>query len=78
MNSWDCFGTTITEDTTVTVSEERSLEDLAEGDVIVAVGETDDDVLTATSIQLGDAGFGAFGGPGGGRPPAGASDLEEG
>ncbi len=69
---------TITEDTTVTVSEERSLEDLAEGDVIFAVGATDDDVLTATSIQLGDGGFGTFRGPGDGQPPAGASDLEEG
>jgi len=68
----------ITDDTTVFVTEERSLEDLAEGDVIVAVGDTEDDVLTATSIQLGDAGFGAFGGPGGGLPSAGASDLEEG
>lgn len=69
---------TITEDTTVTVTEERSLEDLAEGDVIVAVGEMADDVLTATSIQLGDAGLGGFGGPGGGQLPAGAPELEEG
>ena len=52
---------TVTEDTTVIVTEERSLADLAEGDDIVAVGETTDDVLTATSIRLGDAGFGRSG-----------------
>ena len=69
---------TVVEDTTVIVTEERSLADLADGDVIVAVGETADDVLTATSIRLGDAGLGAFGGLGGGQPPDVPSDPEEG
>ncbi|MET0729166.1 MAG: DUF5666 domain-containing protein [Acidimicrobiales bacterium] len=69
---------TVVEDTTVIVTEERSLADLADGDVIVAVGETADDVLTATSIRLGDAGLGAFGDLGGGQPPDVPSDPEEG
>lgn len=58
----------IDDDTTFTVTEDRSIGDLAEGDTVVVVGEAgDDDVVTATSIRVGDGlGFGA-GGPGG--PP---------
>lgn len=56
----------ITADTTFTVTEERSLDDLAEGDTIVATGEAgEEDVVNATTIRVGeDLGFG-FGGPGG-------------
>ncbi len=59
---------TIDDDTTFSVTEDRSVGDLAEGDTVVVTGEAgDDDVVTATSIRVGDGlGLGA-GGPGG--PP---------
>jgi Domain of unknown function (DUF5666) len=61
----------ITDETTITLNEERSLDDLAEGDTILAVGETDGDVVTADSIRIGDLGFGGAGFPGGGQFPGG-------
>ena len=68
---------TVTDSTTVTVSEARSLDDIAVGDTIRATGdpdaESEDGVVTATSIQLGDLGLGRFGG----RPgAAGGTDDE--
>lgn len=66
----------INDDTTFTVTEDRSLDDLAEGDTVVVVGEAgDDDVVTATSVRVGDdLGFGS-GGPGG--APGSSSDDGE-
>lgn len=65
-------------DTTFTVTQERSLEDLAEGDTVVVAGEAgDDDVLTATSIRVGDTfglGAGGPGGPGGATGTPSADD----
>ncbi len=57
---------TVDGDTTFTVTEERSLDDLADGDTVLAVGDTGDDgVVTATSIRIGDGLVLGFGGPGG-------------
>lgn len=71
---------TVDDDTTFTITEDRSLDDLAEGDTIVATGETgDDDVLTATSIRIGDGGGFGPGGPGGpaGSVPGDSADTGE-
>lgn len=60
-------------DTTVTTTDEASVSDLAEGDSLTVVGETDDDGnVAATSITEGATGFGA--GMGGGTPPSGGSN----
>jgi endonuclease YncB( thermonuclease family) len=63
---------TTTADTTVTTTNEATVADLAEGDTVRVIGETDDDGnVTATSVSEGDLGFG---GPDvqGGQVPTGA------
>jgi len=70
-------GSTVTvttaDDTTVTTTIDSSVAELAAGDEITVVGESDDDGnVTATSISSGSAGFGGFGG--GGTPPTGTED----
>jgi len=53
---------TTTDDTAVTTTDEASVSDLAEGDSLTVVGETDDDGnVAATSINEGAAGFGGMG-----------------
>ncbi|MCB1039182.1 MAG: hypothetical protein KDA94_06590, partial [Acidimicrobiales bacterium] len=61
----DTVTVTLSDDTTISVSEQIEVADIAEGDTISAMGETADDVVTATTIRVGDAGFGG-GFPGGG------------
>ena len=59
---------TTSTDTSVTTTEESSVSELAEGDTVTVIGETDDDGnVTATSISEGETGFG--GGGMGGTPP---------
>ena len=59
---------TTSTDTSVTTTEESAVSELAEGDTVTVIGETDDDGnVTATSISEGAAGFG--GGGMGGTPP---------
>jgi len=70
-------GSTVTvttaDDTTVTTTVDSSVAELAAGDEITVVGESDDDGnVTATSISSGSAGFGGFGG--GETPPTGTED----
>ncbi|TQL41941.1 myosin-like protein [Homoserinimonas aerilata] len=60
-------GSTVTvtagSDTTITTTEESSVGELAEGDTLTVVGETDDDgTIAATSISEGERGFGGFSG----------------
>lgn len=69
---------TTSDDTTVSVSEEISVSDIAVGDTITAQGETADDVVTATTIRVGELGQGfpwgggfPGGGPGGGQGQGG-------
>ena len=58
---------TVTTSTDTTVTVEGEVSDLATGDTVTVIGETDDDGnVTATSISEG-AGLGGF--PGGGTPP---------
>ena len=62
-------GTTVTvttsDDTEVSVSEEIEVSDIAEGDTVMVMGETSDDVVTATTIRVGELGGGFRGGPDG-------------
>ena len=59
----------LTDDTAVSVTQDLSVDDLEEGDEVRVMGETDDDVVTAAVIQVGDAGFtGPMGGPPGVAP----------
>ncbi len=74
-------GTSVTvslgDDTTFTITEDRSFDDLAEGDTVVVVGEAgSDDVVTATSIRIGDTIGVGPGGPGG-APGAPSPEDEE-
>jgi hypothetical protein len=71
---------TTTSATKVTVTKTRTLGDVHVGDTVRAMGETSGDVVTARSIQIGDAGFGPgagfqrFGsGPGAGNGPTGTT-----
>jgi len=58
---------TVTTSTDTSVTVEGEVGDLATGDTVTVIGETDDDGnVTATSISEG-AGLGGF--PGGGTPP---------
>ena len=74
-------GTSVTvsfdDGTTFTVTEDRSFDDLAEGDTVVVVGEAgSDEVVTATSIRIGDTLGVGPGGPGG-APGAPSAEDEE-
>jgi hypothetical protein len=51
---------TVGSDTTVTVTEEGSVSDLAVGDTITATGESTDSGVTATTITEGGSGMGGF------------------
>jgi len=51
--------------TTFTVMKSASLADIKVGDTITATGDSSDGVVTATSVRIGDTGFG----PGGGGFP---------
>ena len=62
---------TVSSSTTVTVSVERTLADIAVGDSISASGETDGTVVTAETIQIG---AGGMPGAGGSMPPGQPSD----
>jgi hypothetical protein len=67
----DAVTVTLTEDTTVSVTHDLSVDDLEEGDEVRVMGETDDDVVSASVIQVGDAAVaGPMGGPAGGPPGA--------
>jgi hypothetical protein len=60
------------DDTTISVTEEVTIDDLAEGDELQAQGEQDDDgVVAADVVRIGGFGGGFPGGPGG-QPGAGA------
>ena len=62
----------VSSSTTVTVSVERTLADIAVGDSISASGETDGTVVTAETIQIGPGGMpgaGSMPGAGGSMPP---------
>jgi len=61
---------TTSDDTTVSVTEEIEVSDIAEGDTVVVMGETADDVVTADAIRVGDLGAGGFR-MNGGTPPQG-------
>ncbi len=54
----------VSDDTTVTVSETLSVDDIAVGDTIRATGETAGTVVDATVIRIGDVGPGPGAGPG--------------
>jgi hypothetical protein len=73
---------TVTESTSVTVSEVRTLDDIEVGDTIRAASDSeagrDDGVVTATSIQLGDLGLGGFGGGGPRGAPGTAPGTDDG
>jgi hypothetical protein len=59
---------TASADTTVTTTEDSSVDALAAGDTITVVGDADDaGIVTATTISEGATGF--DGGMGGGTPP---------
>lgn len=64
-----------TEDSTVRLTETRSVSDIAVGDTITAMGSTDGDTVRATEIVIGDQTFGP-GGPGG--PPGSGAPAETG
>lgn len=55
------------------VTEEIAVSDIAEGDTVSVMGDTNGSTVTATSIRVGDLGTGAMGGPGG--APSAASDA---
>jgi preprotein translocase subunit YajC len=65
----------VTADTTVSITEQRSVGDIVEGDSVVVMGEAGDAGVAATSIRIGELGFGGF--PGGampGREPSTGAD----
>jgi len=62
---------TVSSSTSVAVTVERTLADIAIGDSISASGETDGTVVTAETIQIGT---GAMPGAGGSMPPGRPSD----
>jgi hypothetical protein len=68
---------TTSDDTEVSTTETIEVSDIAEGDTVVVMGETADDVVTAKSIRVGDLGAGGFrpegAPPDGATPPAGAA-----
>ncbi len=49
---------TVSDSTQFSVTEERSVSDIEVGDTVRANGELTDDVLSATSITIGDGGSG--------------------
>jgi hypothetical protein len=68
---------TVSSNTTVTVTVERTLADIAVGDTISASGETDGSVVTAETIRIGAGGLpgaGGFPGARGSVPPGQPGD----
>ena len=65
----DTVTVTTTGSTTFTVMKSASLADIKVGDTITATGDSSDGVVTATSIRIGDTGFGPGGFAGGGGFP---------
>lgn len=61
---------TAASDVTVRVTEDRAVSDIEVGDTISAMGETVDDQIQATSITIGELGFGGGMGGFGRRPGA--------
>lgn len=61
---------TAASDVTVRVTEDRAVSDIELGDTISAMGETVDDQIQATSITIGELGFGGGMGGFGRRPGA--------